>query len=190
MIPAIAGNWWAVVLRGLIAISIGIITLMWPQVTIGVLVLLFGFYALLDGVLSLTAAVKASNHHERWGFLVAEGIIGVLAGVATFAWPAITAVALVYVIAVWAFITGVLEIAAAFRLRRHIAGEILLGLAGIFSIALGAMLVAAPLTGALVIAVWSGVYELIFGVTLLALGVRLRSWSRRVPLAATAAGVP
>ncbi len=188
MTPAIAGNWWALVVRGLIAIALGIVTLIWPGVTIGALVLLFGVYALLDGVLSFIGAVRASKHHERWGFLIGEGIIGVLAGVATFAWPAITTIALVYVVAVWAVVTGVLEILAASRLRRHIAGEILLGLAGVISIAFGILLVASPLAGALVIAVWIGVYELIFGVTLLALGVRLRSWSRR-PLASSAAGV-
>lgn len=187
MIPAIAGNWWALVIRGLVAILLGIFTLVLPGVTIGALVLLFGVYALLDGILSFIGAVKASRHHERWGFLVGEGIVGVLAGIATFAWPAITTIALVYVVAAWAVLTGIVEIAAAFRLRKHIAGELLLGLAGVISIAFGILLVAAPLAGALVIAVWIGVYELIFGVTLLALGFRLRNWSRR-PLASAAVG--
>jgi uncharacterized membrane protein HdeD (DUF308 family) len=97
-------------------------------------------------------------------------------------------IALVYMVAAWAVITGVLELAAAFRLRKHIAGELLLGLAGIISIAFGVLLVAAPIAGALVIAVWIGVYELIFGVTMLALGLRLRGWSRRPPLSAAAVG--
>jgi uncharacterized membrane protein HdeD (DUF308 family) len=158
MIPAIAGNWWALAVRGLIAISLGIFTLVWPGITIGALVLLFGIYALLDGILSFIGAARASKHHERWGFLVAEGIVGILAGLATFAWPAITEIALVYMIAAWAMITGVLEIAAAFRLRKHIAGELLLGLAGVVSIAFGILLVAAPIAGALVIAVWIGIY--------------------------------
>lgn len=189
MLPAIVGNWWAVVLRGLIAIILGLVTLMWPGVTIGALVLLFGFYALLDGIFSFIAAFRASRHHERWGYLLGEGIIGVLAGVATFAWPGITTIALVYMVAAWAVVTGVLEIAAAFRLRKHIAGELLLGIAGVISIAFGVMLVLAPIAGALVIAIWIGVYELVFGVTILALGFRLRNWSRR-PLTAAAAGVP
>jgi uncharacterized membrane protein HdeD (DUF308 family) len=185
MIPAIVGNWWAVVVRGLIAIGLGVVTLMWPAVTVGALVLLFGFYALLDGVFSFIAAFKASRHHERWGYLLGEGIVGVLAGVLTFAWPAITTIALVYMVAAWAVVTGVLEIAAAFRLRKHIAGEILLAIAGVVSIAFGIMLVAAPLAGVLVIAVWIGIYELIFGGTMLALGLRLRRWSQR-PLATSA----
>lgn len=191
MIPAIVGNWWAVVVRGLIAIALGIVTLMWPAVTIGALVLLFGFYALLDGIFSFIAAFKAQQHHERWGYLLGEGIVGVLAGVLTFAWPAITTLALVYMVAAWAVVTGFLEIGAAFRLRKHIAGEILLALAGVISIAFGIMIVIAPIAGVLVIAVWIGVYELIFGVTMLALGLRLRKWSQR-PLASTttAAGLP
>jgi uncharacterized membrane protein HdeD (DUF308 family) len=190
LIPAIVGNWWAVVLRGLIAIGLGIVTLMWPGVTIGALVLLFGLYALLDGIFSFVAAFKASRHHERWGYLLGEGIVGVLAGILTFAWPAITVLALVYMVAAWAVVTGVLEIAAAFRLRRHIAGEILLAIAGVVSIAFGILLVIAPIAGVLVIAVWIGVYELIFGVTMLALGLRLRKWSQRPPLTAAAAGIP
>lgn len=191
MIPAIVGNWWAVVLRGLIAIALGVVTLMWPAVTIGALVLLFGFYALLDGIFSFIAAFRASKHHERWGYLLGEGIVGVLAGILTFAWPAITTLALVYMVAAWAAITGFLEIAAAFRLRKHIAGEILLALAGVVSIAFAVLLVIAPVAGVLVIAVWIGVYELIFGVTMVALGLRLRKWSQRsLPASTATAGVP
>jgi uncharacterized membrane protein HdeD (DUF308 family) len=189
MIPALAGNWWALIVRGLIAIALGIVTLAWPGVTIGALVLLFGVYAFIDGVLGFAGAVKASKHHERWGYLVAEGVLGVLAGIVTFAWPAITAIALVYVVAAWAIITGALEIAAAFRLRKYITGELLLGLAGIISILFGVMLIASPIAGALVIAIWIGAYELIFGVTLLILGVRLRGWSRR-SLGSPAVGIP
>ena len=188
MIPAIAGNWWALVVRGLIAIALGIVTLAWPGVTISALVLLFGIYSFVDGVLGFAGAVRASKHHERWGYLVAEGILGVLAALVTFAWPAITAIALVYVIAAWAVITGALEIAAAFRLRKYITGELLLGLAGVVSILFGVMLIAYPIAGALVIAIWIGAYELVFGVMLLILGIRLRNWTRR-PLGSPAFGV-
>jgi uncharacterized membrane protein HdeD (DUF308 family) len=189
MIPAIAGNWWALIIRGLIALALGIVTIAWPGVTVGALVLLFGVYSFIDGVLGFVGAVKASKNHERWGYLVAEGILGVLAALVTFAWPAITAIALVYVVAAWAIITGALELAAAFRLRKYITGELLLALAGVISILFGIMLIASPIAGALVIATWIGVYELIFGVMLLFLGVRLRGWSRRA-LGPAAVSVP
>ena len=110
-----------------------------------------------------------------------EGICGILVAIVTFAWPAITTVALVYVVAAWAIVTGVLEIAAAIRLRRHVFGEWLLALAGIASTAFGILLVVAPLVGALVLAIWLGSYALIFGLLLIALSLRLRSWRRIAP---------
>jgi uncharacterized membrane protein HdeD (DUF308 family) len=176
----LAHNWWSVVIRGFIAILFGILTLAWPGITVGALVILFGVYALIDGIVNLAGARKASKAHERWGVLVIEGIVGIAAALVTFAWPAITAIVLVYVIAAWAVVTGIFEIMAAIRLRKHISGEWLLGLAGVASIVFGVLLMAAPLVGALVIAIWIGVYALIFGGMLVGLGLRLRSWHRAV----------
>jgi uncharacterized membrane protein HdeD (DUF308 family) len=175
---ALATNWWALVIRGLAAVLLGVLALAWPGITLVALVFLFAGYSLVDGVASLVGAVRAMEHHDRWGVLVLEGIVGIAAAVVTLAWPAITAIALVYVIAAWAIITGVLEIAAAIRLRRHISGEWLLILGGIASLAFGILLMIAPLAGALVIAIWVGVYAVFFGVMLMALGFRLRSWGR------------
>jgi uncharacterized membrane protein HdeD (DUF308 family) len=173
----LAHNWWSLALRGVVGILIGILTFAWPGITLDVLVLMFGVYAFLDGVFNLAGAWRYSRAHERWGVLLLEGIIGIGAGVVTFAWPAITAFTLVILIAVWAIITGIFEIAAAFRLRRHIAGEWLLGLLGVVSIAFGVMIIAAPLAGALVLAIWFGAYALVFGVLLTALAFRLRHWN-------------
>jgi uncharacterized membrane protein HdeD (DUF308 family) len=175
---ALATNWGALVIRGLAGIIFGILALTWPGITLLALVFLFAGYALVDGVTSLIGAVRAIEHHDRWGVLVLEGIVGIVAAVVTIAWPGITALALVYVIAAWAIITGVLEIAAAIRLRRHISGEWLLVLGGIASLVIGFLLMIAPLAGALVIAIWVGAYALVFGVVLVALGFRLRSWGR------------
>ena len=174
----LANNWWSLVIRGLIAILLGILTLAWPGITVGALVILFGAYALVDGIVNVAGAWRASKAHERWGVLIIEGVVGIAAALVTFAWPAITAIVLVYVIAAWAIVTGAFEIAAAVRLRKHISGEWLLALAGVASIVFGVLLMAAPLAGALVIAIWIGVYELIFGGMLVGLGLRLRSWSR------------
>jgi uncharacterized membrane protein HdeD (DUF308 family) len=178
---ALATNWWALVVRGLAAVLMGVLALVWPGITLLALVFLFAGYALVDGVTSLVGAVRAMEHHDRWGVLVLEGIVGIAAAVVTVAWPGITAIALVYVIAAWAIITGVLEIAAAIRLRRVIAHEWLLILGGIASLVFGFLLMIAPLAGALVIAIWVGVYALFFGVMLMALGFRLRSWGRTSP---------
>lgn len=174
----LAKNWWSLVLRGLVGIVIGATTFFWPGITLTALVFLFGGYALLDGALSLSGAMRAAHGHERWGALLLEGIIGILTAFVTMLWPAITALALVYVIAVWAILTGASEIAAAVRLRRHIHGEWILGLAGIASMLFGVLMAAMPIAGEFVIALWVGAYMLVFGVTLVALGFRLRSWSR------------
>jgi uncharacterized membrane protein HdeD (DUF308 family) len=173
----LAKNWWSLVLRGLLGIALGIVTFLWPGITLTALVFLFAGYALLNGSLSLAGALRAAEAGDRWGALLFEGIIGILAAFLTALWPAITALALVFVIAAWAIATGVAEIAAAIRLRRHIHGEWLLALAGVVSIVFGVLLAAMPIAGALVIALWVGAYMLVFGVTLVALGVRLRSWS-------------
>ena len=177
----IARNWWSLVIRGLVGILFGIITFAWPGITFAALVIVFGAHALLDGVFSLVGAVKAAQAHERWGALVFLGVTGIGAGVVTVLWPAITAFVLVCLIAAWAIVTGVFEIAAAVQLRRYIEGEWLLALAGIASLVFGILIMIAPLAGALVIAVWVGAYALVSGVMLVTLGIKLRSWGRRQP---------
>jgi uncharacterized membrane protein HdeD (DUF308 family) len=171
---ALVRNWWSLVLRGVVAILVGLATFAWPGVTLAGLVILFGAYALVDGIFSIIGAVRAAEIGERWGVLVLEGLVGIGAAIVTLMWPAITAIALVYVIAAWAIVTGVLEISAAIRLRQHIHGEWLLVLGGIASVIFGFLIMMAPLAGALVIALWFGAYALVFGVLLVALGVRLR----------------
>jgi uncharacterized membrane protein HdeD (DUF308 family) len=175
---ALARNWWSLVIRGVLAILIGILTFVWPAITLTALVFLFAGYALVDGAVSLTGALRAASAHERWGALLAEGIVGIAAAIVTVLWPAITALSLVYVIAAWAVITGIAEIAAAVRLRRHISGEWLLALSGIASVVFGVIAAVVPLAGALVLALWFGAYALVFGVMLAALGFRLRIWER------------
>jgi len=184
---ALARNWWSLVIRGILGIAIGLITFVWPGITLTALVFLFAGYALVDGAFSLTGAVHAAQAHERWGALVIEGILGIAAAVITVFWPAITALSLVFVIAAWAILTGISEIATAVRLRKHISGEWLLILAGIASVIFGVLVAAVPLAGALVIAIWFGAYAFVFGIILVALGFRLRAWERELP---SHAGVP
>jgi uncharacterized membrane protein HdeD (DUF308 family) len=167
-------NWWSLVIRGIAAILLGILTFAWPGITLAVIVFLFAAYALVDGISATAGAVHAVRAHERWGGLVLEGIVGILAALVTMFWPAITTLALVYVIAAWALITGIAEISAAVRLRRHISGEWLLGLAGAASILFGILIATMPLVGAVAIALWIGAYAFVFGALMLALGFRLR----------------
>jgi uncharacterized membrane protein HdeD (DUF308 family) len=186
---ALARNWWALVMRGIVAILLGIVTFAWPGITLAALVLLYGAYALVDGVMAIIGAVRAVQAHERWGALLIEGIAGIVAAAVTIMWPGITALALVIVIASWAIVTGIFELVAAVRLRKHVTGEWLLALGGIASIVFGVLIIMAPLAGALVIALWVGAYTLVFGVLMVALGFRLRSWGR-TPHAGPSVAVP
>jgi uncharacterized membrane protein HdeD (DUF308 family) len=172
-VDSLSRNWWAVSLRGLAGILFGIITFFAPAISLAALVLLFGAYALVDGVLAIVTAVRRRGA-DRWWLLLLEGLVGIAAGVLTFMWPAITAVALLYLIAAWALVTGAFEIAAAIRLRKAISGEWLLALSGVFSIALGVLLVLFPGPGALAVTIWIGAYAFVFGALLFALGLRLR----------------
>jgi uncharacterized membrane protein HdeD (DUF308 family) len=172
-VDSLSRNWWAVSLRGLAGILFGIITFFAPGISLAALVLLFGAYALVDGVLAIVSAVRRRGA-DRWWLLLLEGIVGIGAGVLTFLWPAITIIALLYLIAAWALVTGGFEIAAAIRLRKAITGEWLLALSGIFSIALGVLLVLFPGPGALAVTIWIGAYAFVFGALLFALGLRLR----------------
>lgn len=181
MANLLAMNWWALALRGLISILFGIITFAMPGLTLTWLTLLFGAYVLFDGILNLVGAYRGRQGNHWWALLM-EGIIGVLAGIATFLWPQVTLVFLLYLAAGWAIVTGVLELMAAARLRRHIKGEWLLVLTGIASILFGIAILIAPLSGALVIAWWIGGYALVFGILMLALSFRLRGWARTLPV--------
>lgn len=164
--------WWAVVLRGLLSALFGMLALVWPVVTLASLILFFGAYCFLDGMFSIAAALK---QRDRWGALILKGSLGIVAAGVTFAWPGLTALALLYVIAAWAVMTGVLEVATALKLRKVIDGESLLALSGITSIVFGALLMIWPGAGALALVWLMGAYALAFAVLLIGLGLRLRS---------------
>lgn len=183
-VDALARNWWAVFLRGAAGILFGVATFFAPQISLAVLVLVFGAYALVDGALAIVSAIRRRGTSDRWWVLLLEGLVGVAAGLVTFLLPGITALALLALIAAWALLTGALEIAEAIRLRKVITGEWLLALGGIASIALGVLLVLFPGAGALAVVLWIGAYALFFGALLVALGLRLRSWRRSAHLQA------
>jgi uncharacterized membrane protein HdeD (DUF308 family) len=175
MLVLMSKNWWSVALRGAVAILFGLLTLIWPGLTILALVLLFGAYVLVDGVVTLAAVVNrdpATAGHRI--YFTVLGVASILAGIISFVWPDITALALLYVIAAWAFVTGVMEIAAAVRLRAEIRHEWLLGLAGLLSIVFAVLLVITPGAGALVITWLIGWYAIVFGVVMLMLAWRVR----------------
>jgi uncharacterized membrane protein HdeD (DUF308 family) len=178
MAQDLAGNWWALVLRGIAGVLFGAIALLSPPSAVAALVLLFGAYAFVDGIFNLISAVRVRREGKKIGALVFEGIISLLTGLVTMFWPGITALVLVMVVAAWSLITGAAEIVAAIRLRKQIKHEWLLALSGVLSILFGVLLFLLPAVGAVVLAMWIGAYTLVFGALLIGLGLRVRSWAR------------
>jgi uncharacterized membrane protein HdeD (DUF308 family) len=167
----LAQSWWAVAIRGLVAIAFGVIALGWPGVTLLSLLLFIAAYLVVDGIFSIISAVRAP---ERWITLVLQGLASLAAGIIAFAWPGITVAAFILLLAAWSVVSGVLTFASAFRLTRE-HGRVWLALGGLAQLAFGILLVAAPAVGAVVLTWWIGIYAIIFGVILLVLAFRLRS---------------
>jgi uncharacterized membrane protein HdeD (DUF308 family) len=178
LVDELARHWWVIALRGLVAVLFGVLAFAWPGMTLAVLVLLFGAYALVDGILAIVAALRGDTDHRL--ALIVEGVVGVLAGVATFVWPGLTALVLLYIIAFWAILTGGLEIFAAVRLRRVITNELGLLVGGVLSVLFGIVLLVAPGTGAVALVWLIGAYAIVFGVTLLAMSMRLRTHAQQL----------
>lgn len=175
----IARHWWMWVLRGAAAVAFGILTFAWPAITVAVFVILFGVYALVDGVFALTAALtRHGERGHRW-LLALAGLVSIAAGVVTFAYPAITALALLYLIAIWAILTGVLELGAASRWHDLLGHAWLIAVGGVASIIFGILAMVFPVAGALGIIWLIGTYAIIFGVLLMAFGLRVRRWEDR-----------
>lgn len=174
MSAVLARNWWLVALRGLLAILFGVIAFVAPGAFVLSLVLFFAAYMLVDGIFGIVAAVRAAQRHDRWGFLLLEGLLDIVVGIAAFLVPAAAVWAFVLLVAAWALVSGGLMIAAAFRLHLHY-GRWWLGLGGVVSVLFGIALLINPGMSALVLTWWLGAYAVVFGVLLLILGFRLRS---------------
>src|SRR5215470_16828671 len=177
-------NWWALALRGALAVLFGVAAFVVPGLTVAFLIALFGVYALIDGVLAIIAGVKAAEHHERFGSLLLRGIAGIAAGVVAFILPGPTAVVLTLMIGAWAIVTGVLEIVAAVHLHRA-HGEWLLILNGALSVVLGLVLIIVPTLGILTLVWIIGGYAIFFGLIMLTLAFRLRARHVRSALGTT-----
>jgi uncharacterized membrane protein HdeD (DUF308 family) len=170
----LARGWWLVALRGVLAIVFAVLAFFWPGVTVAALVLLFGAYALVDGIFAIGATISAIRGQRRWWPFLVEALLGIGMGVVTFLWPGVTALALLYLIAAWAIATGIFEILASIELRKSIEGEWLLIVAGALSVVFGLLLIFFPGAGALALLWMIAAYALLFGILLLVLAFRLR----------------
>ena len=173
----LAKCWWLLLVRGIAAVVFGVLAFIWPGLTLVTLVLLYGAFALVDGVLSLVAAFTSGAKPIPTWWLIIGGIAGIAAGILTFVWPGLTAILLVLFIGAWALVHGIVQIIGAIQLRKEIDNEWTLILGGILSVLFGAVVILAPGAGALGL-VWAiAAYSVAFGILLIALSLRLRRHS-------------
>jgi uncharacterized membrane protein HdeD (DUF308 family) len=168
-------HWWQIALRGLIALIFGILVLAWPGVALFIFAYIFGAFVFVDGVFTLVAAVNYKAGAGRRTWLFVRGIAGIIVGLITFFWPAITEIALVVLVAAWALVTGVMELVFAFRANQNTAIRWLFAISGILSLILGFLMLARPIVGMMVIIWIIGAYAVLAGILLIILGSRLRS---------------
>jgi uncharacterized membrane protein HdeD (DUF308 family) len=178
--------WWTTLLRGVIAILFGVMLLARPGISLAALLLVFGVFALVDGLVGVVAALGGRREHESWWVLLLASLAGIGIGLLTFYNPGATALAILFYIAIWAIATGVLQIAAAVRLRKEIQGEFWLALSGLASVAFGLFLAARPGEGALAVLWLIGAYAIALGVILVILSFAARGFAKRVKAAASA----
>ncbi len=172
-------NWWVLLLRGILTILFGVLIWLQPGISLAALVLLFGAFVLVDGVLGVWMAVAGRKEHDDWWVLLLWGLAGIGVGVLTLLAPEVTALALLFYIAVWAIVSGVLEIVAAIRLRKEISGEWLLILGGLASVVFGVLLIAQPLAGVLALLFLIAAYAVVFGAILVVLSFRVKGLGDR-----------
>lgn len=174
-LPSETGHWWALAIRGAVAVLFGLAALLRPGIALEALILLFGAYALVDGVFAVVGVFGGTRGGTPRWLLLVEGIAGILAGLIAFVLPGLTAVLLLYLIAVWALVTGIFEIATAIRLRQEITGEWALIVGGALSILFGVILaVIGPVAGLLSLIWLIGIYALAFGILMLVTAFRVR----------------
>ena len=173
MLDSLARNWWLILLRGVLAIIFGVLTFIWPGLTLLTLVMLYGAFAFVDGAFALAAAVTKGAPAPRW-WLAVVGIVGIGAGIATLLWPGITGVVLLYFIAVWAIVAGIFQIIGAIKLRAETSDEWMLITAGVLSVVFGVLILLFPEAGALGLSFGIATFAIAYGVLLIAFSLRLK----------------
>ncbi|CAH0342589.1 HdeD family acid-resistance protein [Rhizobium sp. CECT 9324] len=174
MNDVLARNWWAVALRGVVAILFGVAAFAVPFVTMLSLVVVFAAFSFIDGVFGIVMSVRGARKGERWVWLLLSSTLGIVVGAVALLWPGITILAFVILVAAWALVSGTFMLISAFRLKID-HGRVWLVIGGIASVVLGILLIISPFVGALVLTFWIGAHAVVLGATLLVLAYRLRS---------------
>jgi uncharacterized membrane protein HdeD (DUF308 family) len=176
MLHTLARNWWLILLRGIAAIVFGVLTFIWPGITLLTLIAFYAAFAFIDGVLALWAAIAGGQPGPRW-WLAIVGLLGIAVGLLTLFMPGVTALVLLFFIAAWSIIIGIMQIIGAIRLRKEIDNEWWLVASGALSVLFGLVLIVFPGAGALGLLYVIGAYAVIYGAMLVALALRLKKHS-------------
>jgi uncharacterized membrane protein HdeD (DUF308 family) len=182
MTNTLSRNWWMIALRGVLSIIFGILLFAAPGISLQTLIIILAAWLLVDGVSNIITSVQHLSQHRHGWYTLFEGIVSVLAGIGAFLLPGLTAITLLYLIAFWAIVTGVLEIVAAVQMRKVIENEWFLGLSGVVSVIVGVLMFMNPGAGILSVLWLIGGYAIVFGVLLVALALRLHSHTSTQPL--------
>jgi uncharacterized membrane protein HdeD (DUF308 family) len=181
-------HWWMLTVRGALAVLFGFLAMVWPGITLLALAVVFGAYALADGVFAGVGAVRAPSGTRA--ILIAEAVIGIVFGVVTLMWPEITILAITLLVGFWAMVSGISEIVTAIRLRREITGEWMYVAFGAVSVLFGLLVAVWPVSGALAVAWLIGVCAVLYGLFLIAVSLRLRALRTGHPRMAMGGGTP
>jgi uncharacterized membrane protein HdeD (DUF308 family) len=179
---SVSENWWILLLRGIIAVLFGLAIFAMPGLTLVLLILLFGAFALVDGILLIVNSLMNRTTNGRWWLRLLQGVVAILAGIAVFAWPGISALILLYVIAFNAIFGGIFQAISALIFRKAIHGEVLLIAGGIISVIFGVLLIMYPLSGALALAKVIGIFETFYGILLIVMSIDLLSMGKSAPV--------
>jgi uncharacterized membrane protein HdeD (DUF308 family) len=173
--------WWILLVRGVLAILFGIIALAAPGIALLAFIYVFAVYAILDGITAIVVSIQQRSSLRTWWMLLLEGILGLIFGILALAWPGETAVVLLYLVAIWAVLTGLMEISSAFVVPGSVGQRWGVGLAGLLSIIFGIILIVHPGAGLLAILWLVGIYAIVFGLSLIVYAFQVRSWTRTLP---------
>jgi len=173
-------NWWLVLLQGVLSIVLGVLALARPGVTLGALILLWGLFALLNGVVEVFSAIGAAGSHRSWGWQLAGGLVGILAGLVILRWPGLSALFVLYLVAIWAIMMGIVRIVGAIADHQALPHAWLVALAGVVSVLFGIAMFAWPGVGLLTLVYLVGSYAIVYGVITCVLAFRLHSLPERM----------
>ena len=174
LVRVMADNWWVALLRGIAAILFGLMALIWPGLTVYALLIVFGAYAVCDGVMAIIVGFQRKSDDDSWWSWALDGFLSIVIGLMALFWPEATALAFVIWMAAWAVVAGIFRIIAAIRLRKEIEGEWALGLSGLLMVIWGVLMALIPAAGLLSLAWLIGVFALLIGGVMVVLSFRLR----------------